>query len=129
MSATTTENPITYTLGTVLADYELHHSEQPQVTPGDASTHSTSVGSGSISQRPAATPNPPDWPTDHRRVPPYRPVNRNLDLSERVVFQNRAEQAFINSMFFGLRMVTVGILSTQQYLQLTYLNPRNVTIL
>ena len=33
--------------------------------------------------------NPPDWPTDYRRVPNYRPTNINTDLNERPYGANR----------------------------------------
>ena len=33
--------------------------------------------------------NPPNWPTDYRRVPNHRPTNTNLDLTERPYGANR----------------------------------------
>ncbi|KAJ3524039.1 hypothetical protein NM208_g12209 [Fusarium decemcellulare] len=95
MSTTTTTS--TRTLSTVLADYEIHLSPGP-VEPPNAQT---TTGLSGLS-------NPPGWPTDHRRVPPHRPVNYGLDPLERMVYNNRFEQGFINTMFFGLRIITVA---------------------
>jgi hypothetical protein len=41
-------------------------------------------------------------------VPPYRPVNRDLDRDQIMVYRNNAERAFIHTMFFGIRVVTVS---------------------
>ncbi len=97
MSVTTTSTATTNVaapLRVVLADYELHKSEPPAGGKPSSSL-----------QRP--TQNPPDWPQDHRRMPPYRPVNRNLDRSQIMVYNNGGEHAFIQTMFFGIRLVTV----------------------
>ncbi|KAI0417868.1 hypothetical protein F5X98DRAFT_386696 [Xylaria grammica] len=100
MSTTTIENPDTQSLGTVLADYKLHYSTVTHQNVSDASA---------VEPQPApSVRNPPDWPTNHRRVPPYRPINRDLDLSQRIVFQNNVERGFVNTMFFGLRLVTLA---------------------
>ncbi|EFX03467.1 hypothetical protein CMQ_395 [Grosmannia clavigera kw1407] len=97
MSVTTTATRTS--LRPVLADYETYRSD-PQ--PAIESVESTAMTS------PAAHINtPPSWPTDHRRVPPYRPVNRELDLSQRMAYNNGIEHAFISTMFFGIRVVTV----------------------
>lgn len=45
----------------------------------------------------------PEWASHYRRIPPYRPVNRNLDRGERLQFINNAERAFITMMFLGVR--------------------------
>ncbi|KAH7402663.1 hypothetical protein BKA66DRAFT_449254 [Pyrenochaeta sp. MPI-SDFR-AT-0127] len=93
MSVTTTANPLHYNLHATLADYELHHSS----TTEDVDT-SLNVHPNPSSQ----AQNPSDWPTEHRRVPAYRPVNRELDQSERRVYQNGIERAFIGVMFTGV---------------------------
>jgi hypothetical protein len=93
MSVTTTANPQTYNLRTVLADYELHHS--PETEPLDTSLNAHPTPSSSHS-------NPSYWPIDARRVPDYRPVNRNLDQNERRVYQNGIERAFVGVMFTGV---------------------------
>jgi hypothetical protein len=48
-------------------------------------------------------------------MPPYRPVNRNLDRSQIMVYRNTGEQAFINTMFFGIRVVTVRDSKTARF--------------
>ncbi|KAK4235268.1 hypothetical protein C8A03DRAFT_17964, partial [Achaetomium macrosporum] len=84
----------------VLADYELHHSEPsaevPRVEP-------RRITAGRPVDREAGT----RWPTDQRRVPPYRPVNRHLDLSQRTVYNDRMEQLLIMTMYmyFGIRII------------------------
>lgn len=52
--------------------------------------------------------NPPNWPTDFRRIPPYRPINHNLDLSERPNGSNTAELIFVFVMLNGVRLQSVG---------------------
>jgi hypothetical protein len=100
MSVTTTSNTLTYSALSVLADYEVHHSEhgdQPAPAPNDTPVLRTS--------------NPPDWPTNYRRIPEHRPINRELDQSERRVYQNPIEHAFIATMFTGLYTNVVGCFS------------------
>jgi hypothetical protein len=97
MSVTTTTNPLTYNLSSVLADYDLHHTAESLDT--------------SLNPHPAPTPpsqNPSDWPTEHRRVPAFRPVNTQLDQSERRVYQNGAERTFILVMFTGVYIESVS---------------------
>ncbi|EUC40585.1 hypothetical protein COCMIDRAFT_108406 [Bipolaris oryzae ATCC 44560] len=97
MSVTTTTNPTTYTLAATLADYDLHH------TTTEGGHHDASLNAH---PNPAANAqqqqNPSHWPTQHRRVPVYRPVNRELDQSERRVYLNGIEQAFVGVMFTGV---------------------------
>ncbi|KAF2856660.1 hypothetical protein T440DRAFT_462913 [Plenodomus tracheiphilus IPT5] len=94
MSVTTTANPLTYQISHVLADYELTHSH----TPNNEIDTSLNSHPNPSSQ----SQNPSDWPTEHRRVPEYRPVNTELDQSERRVYQNGAERVFIALMFTGV---------------------------
>ena len=90
MSTTTTENPITNTTVSVLTDYELHHSEPQVPVPRRETPIQASV------QQPA------NWPVDHLRVPPYRPINRNLDWNERSAGSHPAEVAFVQIMLHGV---------------------------
>jgi hypothetical protein len=102
MSVTTTANPLTYNVSSVLADYELTHSDSN--TPLDTSLNAH--------PRSASAPNPEipcDWPTDHRRVPTYRPINTELDQSQRRVYQNPIERAFIAVMFTGVFVESVSM--------------------
>lgn len=97
MSVTTTSNPITHATAAVLRDYDLTHSSTD--TELDTSLNSHPAPSSS---------NPAHWPADHRRVPAYRPVNRELDQSERRVYQNPIERAFIATMFTGVFLESVS---------------------
>jgi hypothetical protein len=101
----TTATTSKQSLGHVLADYEI------RLTSSDAAEQQPLVLQDSVLPLPDVPRNansPRDWPTDHRRVPPYRPINYNLDLTERIVYNNGGERAFITTMFFGLRLITVS---------------------
>lgn len=76
-------------VATVLQDYELCHS-------GSADAPSP------VPVVRVVDDNPPGWDISHRRVPPYRPINRNRDPAETNVYQNGVERAFITTMFAGL---------------------------
>jgi len=89
MSATILENTRT-TPVSVLVDYELHHSGQEEHTPTTSSLSS------------APTTQPPNWPSDHRRIPAYRPINRNLDFSQRPPGSNNVERVIITVMLHGV---------------------------
>ncbi|KAF1816411.1 hypothetical protein P152DRAFT_446070 [Eremomyces bilateralis CBS 781.70] len=94
MSSTTAIEPAAATLMTLLRDHEVHRSRAPLTTPQSA---------------PSLTPpvvfeaHTPTWRSDYRRVPPYRPLNRSLEhRSQRTVYQNVGEQAFVNVMLHGV---------------------------
>lgn len=89
MSRTETTNT---TALSVLADYELHHS---------GSSQNTTSPSPSPSPSPPQQQQPANWPTNHRRVPPYRPVDRSLSFEERAAGSNVPEFIFIQSMLHG----------------------------
>jgi len=101
MSATRTDNRITSAVLTVLSDYELHHSATEDTAP-PPNTHPLPAAAQHSDE------NPPDWDTAHRRVPAYRPINYELDQSQRQVYQNPAERVFITLMFAGLRLNVVS---------------------
>ena len=99
MSVTTTANPATYQTQAVLADYDLHHSNSGEPLDTTLNAH------------PSSAPNaqsPGDWPTEHRRVPAYRPVNTELDQNERRVYLNPIERAFVGVMFTGVFLESVS---------------------
>ncbi|KAI8937430.1 hypothetical protein NX059_005153 [Plenodomus lindquistii] len=97
MSVTTTANPLTHQIQHILADYELTHSGPPSGTIDPTlATHPNPATQQQQQQ------NPSDWPTEHRRVPAYRPVNTELDQSERRVYQNGVERTFVAVMFTGV---------------------------
>ncbi|GFF54571.1 hypothetical protein IFM58399_09855 [Aspergillus lentulus] len=87
-TTTTTTQTSTHSLS-ILADYELHHSgsEEPQLSER-----------GPVSQ-PAQLAN---WPSNYRRLPAYRPVNHELDQSERPAGSNLGEFVFIQVMLHGV---------------------------
>jgi len=100
MSVTTTDNVITHsTILQTLGDYELHHSGGPSRAP-PANLRSDVVEA-------AHTANPADWPTDHRRIPAYKPINRDLDRSQRPGGSNPVEQVFIYVMLHGVNNLAV----------------------
>ena len=45
---------------------------------------------------------------DRRRIPDYRPVNRDLDQNLRRVYLNNVEKAFITMMFLGVGINAVS---------------------
>ena len=79
----------------VLEDYKIHLT-------GDNSS------SEQAESTPRAAANPPDWPTDHRRVPDYRPVDRNRDVEGRPNGENAFARAFLTIMFTGVVMNAVS---------------------
>ncbi|PWY96205.1 hypothetical protein BO94DRAFT_580070 [Aspergillus sclerotioniger CBS 115572] len=87
--STTTTTTQTNTLS-ILSDYEVHHTGETH--PPQSPSTSTST----------PTSQPVDWPSDYRRVPPYRPANRNLDYNERAAGSSPAEYVFIQSMLHGV---------------------------
>ncbi|KEZ43315.1 hypothetical protein SAPIO_CDS4760 [Scedosporium apiospermum] len=91
MSSTTETITQTRTARTILQDYQLHHSGAAEPSS------SNSNGAG-----PARMSNPPDWPTNARRIPPYRPVDQNRDHSQIRVYTSGIERAFIITMFTGV---------------------------
>ena len=52
--------------------------------------------------------NPPGWPDDYRRIPPHRPINRDLDQSQRRVYTSLGERVFLTVMFTGLEVNVVS---------------------
>ncbi|KAF2648387.1 hypothetical protein K491DRAFT_612831 [Lophiostoma macrostomum CBS 122681] len=50
-----------------------------------------------------ALQHPQTWPTHHRRIPAYRPINRELDQSERRVYTSAGERMFLTIMFTGVQ--------------------------
>ncbi|KAL5001009.1 hypothetical protein BDV10DRAFT_182885 [Aspergillus recurvatus] len=93
MTTTTTTTTTTAPSVSLLADYDLHHS-----TPSPSSSPSPQ----SQSLAPVQQANPPTWPAHHRRVPPYRPINRNLDFAERSAGSSIPEYVFIQAMLHGV---------------------------
>ncbi|KGO71715.1 hypothetical protein PITC_027280 [Penicillium italicum] len=91
MSATATTSTRTTAPLAILADYEVHHSGRERPAPV-------------ILPSTAPTSQPPNWPTDHHRIPAYRPINRNLDQSQRPAGSNNVEYGFITVMLHGVML-------------------------
>ncbi|KAL5356823.1 hypothetical protein BJX96DRAFT_171963 [Aspergillus floccosus] len=89
MSSTTTTTRSQTNNLSVLADYELHHSGSELDTQSLVSREWPAV---------APPAQPANWTRDHRRVPPYRPINRNLNQNERPAGSNAGEFVFIQAM-------------------------------
>lgn len=100
MSVTTTQNTVSASVLQVLADYDLHHSGAPE-QPGQPAPPNERDDLAISSS------NPPGWPTDHRRVPPYRPINCNLDRDVRPGGANFIEAVFIATLLNGVRLNAV----------------------
>jgi hypothetical protein len=90
--AITTTTTTTQTLS-ILADYEVHHSGTDH-----ESEHET-----------VNSPQPANWPTHHRRIPEFRPINRNLSFEERPGGSNPGEIVFIQVMLHGVWLNAVCI--------------------
>lgn len=99
MSVTLTQNPATYSSARTLADYDLRHSasEFPE-TPSQPNERPDPEGTSQ---------NPPGWEDGFRRVPVYRPIDRDIDVAYRSTYQNNIERAFLANMFTGIRIVAV----------------------
>lgn len=78
----------------VLEDYKIH------LTGDNPSSEQ--------SEAPTAITNPPGWPTDHRRVPNYRRVDKNRDVEGRPNGGSAFERVFLTIMFTGVVMNAVS---------------------
>jgi hypothetical protein len=108
---TGTTHGSTGTLRLVPADYDIFTTSSPTSdTPAQvlqtAHPNNVRIESDSLT-------NPPSWPTDHRRVPPYRPINRNLDRSARPSGHNFTLFVFINTMLGGCHILAVILLHSR----------------
>lgn len=100
MSVTVTDNARVTHARHYLADYELHHSQ-----PEDDQARSAPPPN---EQEELATPNPPGWETEWRRIPSYRPM-QNLLNEQRDTTLNGIERSFMRVMFGGVYMMGVSI--------------------
>jgi hypothetical protein len=87
----------------VPTDYDLIRTT-PQIH-GDVDTEAVNMPTSNHEAQESVS-NPPSWPTDHRDVPPYRPVNRQLDRSTRSA-ENNVLALFITTMLSGCHILAV----------------------
>lgn len=107
MSSTTTITQ-TRTERTVLDDYALRHTGggiKPTPTTADIESINSSSSASAAGDGPEA---PGPWDNSHRRVPAYRPVQRDRDVSGIRVYQNGIEQTFVGTMFTGVFLISVS---------------------
>lgn len=107
MSVTTTATAVGYqSLMTTLGDYELHHSG----APGDPQSRAPAPNARPDIQPDSvqAQQNPANWPTEYRGVPPYRPVNGELDFDQRPGGSNPVERVFIAVLLNGTGVLAVS---------------------
>ncbi|KAE8453261.1 hypothetical protein EG329_011328 [Mollisiaceae sp. DMI_Dod_QoI] len=97
MSVTTTANPITLSLQQTLGDYEVH-------VTGDQRDPRQIAAPNASSRRVPLIETPHWWPRNYHRIPPHRPVNRNLDWSQRPLGASAGEKLFLNVMFSGVSL-------------------------
>ncbi|KAL1305026.1 hypothetical protein AAFC00_003925 [Neodothiora populina] len=109
MSVTVTENQTTYAFARTLADYDIHHSAEVEDATHDLNPRAAPTGTGN---------NPETWESGYRRVPDHRPIDYDLDVQYRSVYQNNIERAFLWNMFNGIRVVSVSSMLTSPVLQL-----------
>lgn len=97
MSVTTTANRTTQSILTLLADYELTHSGDEQngvIEPPNERSKTEDTRQ-----------NPEGWRDDYDGVPPYRPINHDLDREQRPWARPGIETAFVWTMLNGVGVV------------------------
>ncbi|KAI3392894.1 hypothetical protein diail_5027 [Diaporthe ilicicola] len=95
MSATTVDNPMTTAVSRqVLRDYDIHLTGDETVAPPNTDSRPP--------QSTSTVSNPPGWDTEHRGVPPHRPINTGLDLTQRPLGGNPVGAVFVTTMFTGV---------------------------
>jgi hypothetical protein len=77
---------------TVLSDYTIRLTGQEESAAPQQESQSTTQ----------LVHNPESWPTDRRRIPNYRPIDRSRTQEERPNGSNGFEQAFLTMMFTGV---------------------------
>jgi len=90
-----------------LRDYTI------RLTGGGSDTTASEPSPESAAPTPATIENPPNWETEYRDVPPYRPINRQLDRDSRPWGSNAVETPIIVAMMHGvwLKSVSAGCIS------------------
>lgn len=91
MSTTSTTTVTAQEIQSVLTDYKIHLTGDNSANEELIPTHA-----------PAIAENPSNWPMNHRRVPDFRPIDRNRGVEERPNGSNPFEQGFLIVMFTGV---------------------------
>jgi hypothetical protein len=52
-------------------------------------------------------PSHPDWPSDRRRIPPYRSTTRDYPLSDRPAGTGALDEVIVTAMFAGVYSIAV----------------------
>jgi hypothetical protein len=102
MAATATS---TTTLTQTLQDYEVHLTGPEDLLPRHVWVPLLDHGpppAGSVT-------NPPGWDEAHRGVPPYRPINTQLNRSARPWGSNPVEDGFVFIMLNGVWLTGVSL--------------------
>lgn len=89
-----------------MTDYDLHHSETQEEEQEEASAVPAEPNERPIPE--GTDENPAGWTEGWRRIPAYRPIDRELDFAYRNVYSNNIERFFLFNMFGGIQVVTVG---------------------
>ncbi|CAN8095658.1 unnamed protein product [Discula destructiva] len=116
MSATTTDNPVATTLHRAaqpshLQDYNVRLTSDESTSPSPTPSTTTVQASPSVT-----VSNPPGWDDQHRGVPPYRPINRDLDPIQRPFGGSPVGDAFVFTMFTGVSILSVSCTSHPRFI-------------
>ncbi|KAK3325682.1 hypothetical protein B0H66DRAFT_599832 [Apodospora peruviana] len=84
-----------------LDDYTIHLTGSSSSSGPSTRQQQSPLLPGEHQESPA-TANPGWWQTEYRQVPPYRPINMNLDRASRPWGSNRVESLFVFTMFQGV---------------------------
>jgi hypothetical protein len=79
---------------------------RPQRYPADYDIYTSDVATTTV--RSLTTEKARRWPNHYRRIPAHRPINRNLDQSQRKVYTSSGERVFLTMMFTGLQVNVVS---------------------
>jgi hypothetical protein len=88
----------------VLQDYNIHHSAP--ITKRREAEQESESRNRTISHS--------NWGAPYRRVPSFRPTNRDRDQSEIGAYTSAPERIFISTMFTGVFINAVGDLQTKR---------------
>ena len=107
----------TITQQDVLRDYTIRltageltstsrRDDEPSTRTGDLPPTAAAAAAAAEQQH---YENPPGWDTEHRQVPPYRPVNMELDHGSRPWGSNPVESVIVFAMMHGVWLKGVSL--------------------